>query len=325
MKKGLNMTTSKSAEFTAETLEDMFVYLGCANIPTQEAMDGAVPLESMLSNTSDEFAAVLAPGHIENMGAEWAAKAVCFSGSSLVLSTVENVHWSRISKCLSQHASVFRAVGMMGRKSFTDKAHGYAKLYYSEIDRFGRFAKFPISKKWDSGVVISKIYNPSWLLEFRGEEMRCISSDSDALYRERRLGFLGSFLCGLAQSMGSYWLVRTKFDAVCPSLTLLTDPTGVKEFWKLRDVPPGRARRTALLHWVSQHWRQKRADPDVEVFVREHMRGDTHVRQGHFEATITPSQEDTLRDKKAKEEREMLKKLRLDRKVRRRRMASKAR
>jgi len=57
------------------------------------------------------------------------------------------------------------------------------------------------------------------------------------------------------------------------SVTLLTDPVGVKEWFRLRDVPDGKNRRSALLHWVSKHSRQSRKDPESEIQVRAYLRG----------------------------------------------------
>ncbi len=69
------------------------------------------------------------------------------------------------------------------------------------------------------------------------------------------------------------WYVKMRVDDAMPGISLFTDPTGIKEYFKFRDVPDGGKRRDALANWVSEHWRQKRDDPDVEVYVREHLRG----------------------------------------------------
>jgi hypothetical protein len=313
------MTTQ--SHLTIQTLENMFVYLGCANIPTQEAMDGAIPIESLLHSRNGTVSC-LKPAEIGDMEPRWHAKAVWFSGEHLGLSTVENVHWSAISRCMTELMPYLKMQGLSARKSFTDRSDGFVKFYYSEIDRFGSFVKFPIKAKHLRTVVVRRLYNPSWLLEFTRGEMRCISSESDSVFKEKQLNFLAPFMCGVAQSLGAYWLVRTRFDAICPSLTLLTDPTGVKEFWKLREVPAGRSRRDALLHWVEKHWRQQRNDPDVEVFVRKHMRGATSLKQGQFTAEITPSVRDTLDAEKAREEREFMRKIGTDKRRRRRLLQS---
>lgn len=305
------------SHLTIETLENIFLYLGCSNIPTQDAMDGAIPIASLL-NAKQETVSCFKMSDIGEMPPEWSAKAVWFSGEHLGLSTVENVHWSRISQRCEQLMPYFKMRGLASSRSFTDRSEGFVKLFYSEINRFGAFVKFPIKTKYVRSVAVKRLYNPSWLLEFTNGEMRCIQSESDSVFQQKGVSFLAPFMCGVAQSLGAYWLVRTRFDSVCPSLTLLTDATGVKEFWKLRDVPPGRSRRSALLHWVEQHWRQTRNDPDVETFVRKHLRGCKTLTQGNFSAEITPSVRDSLDAEKATAERAFMKKIKTDRRRRRR-------
>jgi hypothetical protein len=303
---------------TAETLEMMFVYLGCANIPTQEAMDGAIPLESIASSAApDRFVTCFKPGDIEKMTPDWLTKAVWFAGENLGLSTLANVHWSRISKTISCHRDVLKAGGaLISMKPLTSDSDGYATLAYSEIDRYGKFLKFPVERRYAKQYVVTKKFNPRWTLIFRDGYMDCIASENNDLYVSKRLSFLAPLLCGVAQSMGCFWLVKTRFDSMCPSLTLLTDPTGVKEFWKLRNVPEGRSRRSALLHWVEQHWRQTRKDPDVEAFVRKHMRGEKTVRQGFLHAEITPSVRDSVEAEEAAEERRLMRARKEDRRRR---------
>lgn len=310
--------------FTIETLEDMFVYLGCANIETSDAMDGAVPLESIATGVRDASKAVaeLCPERLESLGASWELKSVCFRGGKhLTLNTLQNVHWSVVSHQLCSMRSYRKHITPCHGSSFTDKTEAFVNLYYSEIDEYGKFLKFPIKKKHQNGVVVSRIYNPRWLFEFRKGKMHVASSESDSLYHDARIGFLAPFLCGLAQSLPTYWRVATRFDSVCPSLTLLTDPTGVKEFWKLRDIPEGRKRRAALLHWVESHWRQNRKDPDVEGYVRKHLRGQQELTQGEFSAKITPSETDSIEEESLKRTREELRKRKLDRRKRLRALA----
>lgn len=312
------MSDNSKARLTIETLENMFVYLGCANIPTQDAMDGAIPLESLMDACKDGIATAFTPSEMEKLGPQWSSKAVWFSGEHLGLTTIENIHWSVMSRALSNQLAIEKMLGNSGPRSLTDDAHGFIKLYYSEIDRFGKFVKFPVGSRHFGGFSVKQIYNPEFVFGFRNDEMLCLRCDSNRAYKEKGLTFLAPFMCGVAQSIGSYWLVRTRFDEICPALTLLTDPTGVKEFWKLRDVPAGKSRRAALLHWVENHWRQCRRDDDVEVYVRKHMRGATALSHGKFSAEITPSKCDSVADEAARQDRILMKKLRTDRRRKRR-------
>lgn len=77
-----------------------------------------------------------------------------------------------------------------------------------------------------------------------------------------------------------------------PSVRFATDPTGIKEMFRLRDIPEGKDRRDALLTWVSDHWRQSRNDPEVEIYVRKHLRGALKFEWAGLESEIVPSQFD---------------------------------
>jgi len=81
-----------------------------------------------------------------------------------------------------------------------------------------------------------------------------------------------------------------------PRARFLTDSTGVKEVFRLRDIPPGRKRRAALLHWVKEHWRKRRQDSELDkIMVREHMRGAEQYVWNGLRCEIVPSQEDLER------------------------------
>jgi hypothetical protein len=77
-----------------------------------------------------------------------------------------------------------------------------------------------------------------------------------------------------------------------PSVRFATDPTGIKDAFRIRDLPEGRDRRDALLTWVSDHWRRDRSDPDVELYVRKHLRGATSFSWRGMNCELLPSQFD---------------------------------
>lgn len=84
------------------------------------------------------------------------------------------------------------------------------------------------------------------------------------------------------------WAVNIGFGN-SPSVRIATDPTGLKELFRLRDVADGRNRRDALMTWVSDHWRKDRNDPDVETYVRKHMRGAAKFEWRGMQCEIKPS------------------------------------
>lgn len=83
-----------------------------------------------------------------------------------------------------------------------------------------------------------------------------------------------------------------------PRARFVTDALGVREAFRLRDIPPGRERRTALKHWVRQHWRQQRIDPEAKSWVRAHMRGAVDFAWNGLSCRIEPSREDHRRNQK---------------------------
>lgn len=91
------------------------------------------------------------------------------------------------------------------------------------------------------------------------------------------------------------WFVNLSFAADAPSLRLVTDPVGVREFFKFRDIPEGASRRAALRHWVSEHWRGDRQDAQTETYVREHLRGATRFSWHGLEAEIHAPEADLVR------------------------------
>ena len=301
---------------TIDTLEKIFVYLGCANIVTQSAMDGAIPLESIVSGDGDKTIAQFVPSDMDKMKPDWNLKSVWLGDDNLNLATVANIHWSTAHRAMGPLLKHLRRKGEVIPGDLVSSNDGFFSIYYSSIDKFGVFEKFKIQKRKIGEVFASRLYNPSWVFSVGHGSFTCLRSDNDDLLKVRGVDYIAPMLCGFAQSIGHHWQVKTKFDDVCPMLTLLTDPTGVKEFWRLRDIPVGKKRRDALLHWVNDHWRQDRRDPEVEVYVRKHMRGAENITHGSFKATIIPSERDTLDEEIAKSQRDELRARKADKRKR---------
>jgi hypothetical protein len=78
-----------------------------------------------------------------------------------------------------------------------------------------------------------------------------------------------------------------------PRARLFTDIVGMREIFRLRDIPPGKARRAALLHWVREHWR-KRRDPTANdrAWVKAHIRGVWSYQWNGLLCQIVPSESD---------------------------------
>lgn len=88
-----------------------------------------------------------------------------------------------------------------------------------------------------------------------------------------------------------------------PSVCFITDPIGASEIFKLRDVEPGKLRRAAIKHWVREHWRKKRSDPNEETKVRKHLRGVQEFKWKGLHVRIKPSQFDAEENARSKQDR----------------------
>jgi len=59
-----------------------------------------------------------------------------------------------------------------------------------------------------------------------------------------------------------------------PRIVIPTSPTGCLDLFRSRDLAPGERRRSALRHWVNEHYRERSTDPRKLAYVREHLRGN---------------------------------------------------
>lgn len=118
---------------------------------------------------------------------------------------------------------------------------------------------------------------------------------------------------GVAFMEPCFWTAHVRLSSHSPRVSLITDPTGVKELWKFRDIPEGHKRRDALLHWVSEHWRRHRVDPDLEGYVRAQLRGQRRLRCSGLDVEIQESKEDRAKINEAIRERQAMRRSRRDR------------
>ena len=76
-----------------------------------------------------------------------------------------------------------------------------------------------------------------------------------------------------------------------PRARFSTDLIGVREAFRLRDIPPGKDRRAALRHWVREHWRKNRSDKDTASWVKQHLRGALDFSWNGLSCRIQPPME----------------------------------
>lgn len=91
-----------------------------------------------------------------------------------------------------------------------------------------------------------------------------------------------------------FWHVELGWEGY-PTVLIPTDAVGVREVFRLRDIPEGKARRAALRHWVHEHMRKSRRDDGDEIKVREHLRGATKFRWNGMICNIEVSKSDAER------------------------------
>jgi hypothetical protein len=99
------------------------------------------------------------------------------------------------------------------------------------------------------------------------------------------------FMTSIALRQRYEWAVALGLEN-SPSIRFSTDPTGIKEVFRIRDLPEGKDRREALLTWVSDNWREDRFDPEVETYVRKHLRGAVQFSWNGLSGEVIPAQFD---------------------------------
>jgi|GEM_PF-3800595 len=86
-----------------------------------------------------------------------------------------------------------------------------------------------------------------------------------------------------------------------PRARFSTDPVGIREIFRLRDIPEGAKRRAALRHWVREHWRKKKRDSAADrAWIRSHLRGAENFDWSGFRCRIEPSIEDIAKNEAKK-------------------------
>jgi hypothetical protein len=100
-----------------------------------------------------------------------------------------------------------------------------------------------------------------------------------------------SILIASAMTLHKYvtWYVEIGRDDGI-SFRFPTRPENLGTIFRLRDLPDGAARRAALRAWVTDHWRSDHRDPEMEIYVRKHLRGAETFRWDGYYCTIVPAQ-----------------------------------
>lgn len=90
-----------------------------------------------------------------------------------------------------------------------------------------------------------------------------------------------------------------------PSFRFETNAAGVKQLLDERDKGDS-GRREALRGWVRDHWRQHKNDPNIEIYVRKHLRGGEIFRWRGYECTWKPADFDVEQNEALRQERKLM-------------------
>lgn len=97
-------------------------------------------------------------------------------------------------------------------------------------------------------------------------------------------------ICGIVFSQYFEWTVILGYPGY-PHVTFNCTPRGAREVFKLRDVPEGKQRRSAIHHWVGEH-RRRKTESDEYINILDYLRGQTEFKWNGLNCTIKPSPSD---------------------------------
>lgn len=293
----------------ARTIDDLLTYLACINIETLPPTVGN--FRNALPALPSQFAQMKAT-LIEHMGG--------YNSETLhaLVGKVQMVNFNGIfdPEDVNIKMLLVQCREIWGPKKERLLAVANSKLKYAITDR--EYSYFNNSKRIVAWHSIPIDYNGNIksitraLMMYHRKNWIILNEEV-----ENKLGMSPPSLIDIGllfQAASKYrWSVEIGYNGLPVSISFLTDPTGVKEFFKLRDIPEGKMRRAALSHWVSAHWRQVRVDPVAEVYVRQHLRGKTEFRWFDMDVKIHIPESDKDKINRLKRERQRMKILGLDR------------
>ncbi len=212
--------------------------------------------------------------------------------------------WPLDVSFVSEHCAMTDGMAMTRAYTVSMKqVRGYAsrvspfiiRLDHAQMDR-GQLLRAALLRVWLGG-------------EWRNAVSRTVWDKSEIPHRLDGLDTGDEILPRLATAIALRqryeWAVSLGLQN-SPSVRFATDPTGIKDIFRIRDLPDGKDRRDALMTWVTDHWRQDRNDPDLELYVRKHLRGATQFTWRGMNCELLPAKFDLdQRDRFLAERQEM--------------------
>lgn len=206
-----------------------------------------------------------------------------FQSSDLILGSMDGIEWW----CLGpSHEQRLRKIGRRITRDWAAKQASSARASLEE-------AIASIGQASDPSSYRDAVSSAERLLETVN---RYRSHDSD-------VKILHSIDVALGVSLAREyeWSVSVGYGAGI-TVRVPVSPPAIKDLFRLRDIPEGSTRRTALRHWVASHWRKKHDDPNAETEVRQHFRGRQRFNWNGLICEVVPSKYSMTRVEAAFEE-----------------------
>lgn len=105
---------------------------------------------------------------------------------------------------------------------------------------------------------------------------------------DRELHDRVSMLVSLQFSQRYNWTAYLRAFEGTPRLAIACSAQDGRKLFRARDLPPGKTRRDALRHWVTEHYR----NADTPIGVRSHFRGQDTFDWRQLQCELAPSEYD---------------------------------
>jgi hypothetical protein len=137
------------------------------------------------------------------------------------------------------------------------------------------------------------------IYERRGAEWWCIGQPYEVAHPDTSEAITRAIFMAKSEAFTNYydWRVELGYErpglTTLPTISVLTDPEGARQAYRLRDIPAGKSRRSALRHWVGTYLRRQQDETTArETTVWAHLRGVEEFRHNGLMCRIYPSNYD---------------------------------
>lgn len=128
------------------------------------------------------------------------------------------------------------------------------------------------------------------------------SIESEGGYNNARINNEVILVSGVKLTTRYNWHIAIGFSETGPRVLFPTSARGAIVLLQNRELEPGRSRRQAIRHWVSEHWRDNSYDEGALIYVRKHLRGHTQFIWNGLFAEVLVSEYDLEKNELFKQE-----------------------